>query len=627
MASIAQDLSNRAADADEWDEFGPLAVEFAGLASLAATIADSALYRDDGAVAKWSAGLGRSSRHLGFLKTWSVARNVRRARCRLKRFGHCLRLSRRARSTRGAVSRRHGRRRGAAMTDRQGEDDWSVTLCDPVEDDEKGKKARSPRGRRTDTTMRELLQELELWKGSDGQAYATARNDGRARDWRIESATFAHWLRFRAQLRGEALLGETEVAKLTANLVAHALGCGTIHEVWYRVGQHGENLYVDLGDDDWRVVEIVPAKPETAERWRVIKGADCPVRFARSPNMKPMPAPAPGCPLDELRRWINVETEGDFRLAIAWLLASYRPRGPFPLLSIRGGHGSGKSTLTRLMTRLVDPQRADARSSLREPRDLWIAAQGARLLALDNLSSISNVLADELCRLATGGVFTTRALRTDQEEVILQACRPILMNSIVELARRPDLADRALLIEAKPLADGELRTEEDFWREFGDEEPMLLGALFDAVSAAMGAYQETPVPAKLRMADAARFAEAASAFLNWRPGELSEIWRANRAASDEIVLESNIVAAVLLEFLEGKDSWEGKTGELRKILTESVDDSVRRSKEWPKTAQGMRSVLDRVGESLKSQGWVFTRLNRAHKGTRPIAFTRLPSLQ
>lgn len=514
------------------------------------------------------------------------------------------------------------------MTGDQGsvwEDEFSDDPRASAEDDpEHGQKARALRGRRTDTMMLELLQELELWKGSDGQAYATARRAGSARHWRIENAAFAHWLRWRAQLRGEALLGETEVAKLSINLAAHALSCGRVYETWYRVGYHAENLYIDLGDDEWRAVEIVPANAETDQRWRVIEGADCPVRFVRSPNMKPMPVPAPGGALDELRNWINVETEGDLRLAIAWLLASYRPRGPYPILIIHGAHGSGKSTLTRLMARLVDPQRADARSSPREPRDLWVATQGARLLALDNLSFIPNVLADELCRIATGGVFTTRALRTDQDEVVLQACRPLLLNSIVELARRPDLADRALLVEAKTIVDDERRTEEDFWREFGEEEPMLLGALFDTVSVAMGAYKDTPVPVKLRMADAARFAEAASAFLNWPPGELSEIWRANRAGSDEIVLESSIVAPALLEFLEGKDSWQGETAELHKILTEKVEENVRRSKEWPKTAQGMRSALDRLSEPLMSQGWKFKRLGRAHRGRRPIAFTRSP---
>ena len=50
-----------------------------------------------------------------------------------------------------------------------------------------------------------------------------------------------------------------------------------------------------------------------------------------------------------------------------------------------------------------------------------IAANNGWIIAPDNLSHISGWLSDALCRLSTGGVFSTRELYSDQEEVIFDA--------------------------------------------------------------------------------------------------------------------------------------------------------------------------------------------------------------
>jgi hypothetical protein len=52
------------------------------------------------------------------------------------------------------------------------------------------------------------------------------------------------------------------------------------------------------------------------------------------------------------------------------------------------------------------------------------------LLAFDNLSGLPPWLSDALCRLATGGSFAVRQLYTDDEEVLFEASRPILLNGI-----------------------------------------------------------------------------------------------------------------------------------------------------------------------------------------------------
>ena len=88
-----------------------------------------------------------------------------------------------------------------------------------------------------------------------------------------------------------------------------------------------------------------------------------------------------------------------------------------------------------------------------------IAANNGYLLAFDNLSGLPNWLSDALCRLATGGSFAVRQLYTDDEEILFEAARPILLNSIEEVVSRPDLGDRAIFLTLAPIGEAQRRPE------------------------------------------------------------------------------------------------------------------------------------------------------------------------
>src|ERR1017187_10138958 len=74
--------------------------------------------------------------------------------------------------------------------------------------------------------------------------------------------------------------------------------------------------------------------------------------------------------------------------------------------------------------------RIDAGTPPREERDLLIAANNSWIVAYDNLSGTSQWLSDALCRLSTGGGFSTRELHSDNEEILFEATRPVILNGI-----------------------------------------------------------------------------------------------------------------------------------------------------------------------------------------------------
>ena len=121
-----------------------------------------------------------------------------------------------------------------------------------------------------------------------------------------------------------------------------------------------------------------------------------------------------------------------------------------------------------------------------------IAANNGYLLAFDNLSGLPHWLSDALCRLATGGSFAVRQLYTDDEEVLFEAARPILLNGIEEVVSRPDLGDRAIFLTLAPIGEADRRPEAELWREFELARPRILGALLDAMVHGLRASARPP---------------------------------------------------------------------------------------------------------------------------------------
>ena len=271
---------------------------------------------------------------------------------------------------------------------------------------------------------------------------------------------------------GEAA-SAAEIRSALDLLEARAQFDGPQRAVHVRIAEHGGHIYLDLADEHWRAVDIGP------EGWRVIEHP--PVRFRRPVGMLPLPVPERGGSIETLQSFLNLPSRNDFVLIVAWLLAALRSGGPYPLLAISGEQGSAKTVLSKLLKALIDPNAAPVRALSREERELMIAANNGYLLAFDNLSGLPSWLSDALCRLATGGSFAVRQLYTDDDEVLFEAARPILLNGIEDVISRPDLGDRAIFLTLASIGEAQRRPESELWREFEIARPRILGALLDAM--------------------------------------------------------------------------------------------------------------------------------------------------
>jgi hypothetical protein len=149
-----------------------------------------------------------------------------------------------------------------------------------------------------------------------------------------------------------------------------------------------------------------------------------------------------------------------------------------------------------------------------------VAAAANWILAFDNISFLPTWLSDALCRLSTGGGFGTRTHYENDEETVFEQTRPIILNGLDAVATRQDLLDRAIVVRLPAIPSETRRSEQEFWKQFEDAQPAILGALLNAVSAALQRLPETELPNPPRLADFARWVTAAESALEWGSGSL-----------------------------------------------------------------------------------------------------------
>jgi hypothetical protein len=439
----------------------------------------------------------------------------------------------------------------------------------------------------------ELAAGASLFHVPDGAAFADIMVAGHRETWPVNSKGFRNWLARQFLAEHNTAPNSNAMHDAIRALEARAQFGAPEGRVHIRVAELDGRIYLDLADDQWRAIAISPGG------WKVI--GDPPVRFRRTRGMLPLPVPQRGGSVAALRTFVNVATEADFVILVAWLLAAMRGQGPYPLMVIEGEQGTAKSSLARILRLLVDPNSAPLRALPREERDLFIAASNSHVIVLDNISTLSGWISDTLCRLSTGGGFAVRKLYSDDDESLFDAERPAILTGIEDMVTRTDLADRSIVVNLEPIKDDRRMTEGDLWAAFEEQQPLILGALCDALAHGLKALPDIRLDRLPRMADFARFAAACEGAL-WPQGTFMAAYAENRAEAIEVLVDNDVFASAIRTFMASRTIWEGRPSELFEVLSADVPDNVRKSKAWPGAPHIATGRLKRLASFLRQIG-------------------------
>jgi hypothetical protein len=211
-----------------------------------------------------------------------------------------------------------------------------------------------------------------------------------------------------------------------------------------------------------------------------------------------------------------------------------------------------------------------------------------------------------------------RQLFTDQDEVLFDAARPVILNGIEDVVSRPDLADRALFLTLPYLSEARRRPEHTLWQAFELLRPRLLGALLDALSHGLHALPQVRLDRLPRMADFALWATACETSL-WPAGTFARAYADNRRGAIADAIDADPVAACVRELMAERGSWAGCAADLLRVGADRSRNAVIvGGRDWPKNPRALAGRLRRAQAFLRALGIevAFTREGRA--GSRII---------
>lgn len=446
--------------------------------------------------------------------------------------------------------------------------------------------------------LMEIVNELPLFRDSSGKGWARANG----RCYPVRSSQFKRWLQWKYYDFYQKAPHSQAIQDVLDQAAGKALFDSDPEEVNVRVSKQSETIIIDQGKEHGTSkVEI------TAVGWQ--EGTSKTSNFWRPKGMNSLPRPVPGGTINALRKYLNVKSDSDYRLLIAWLLAAHNPEIACPILVLQGEQGSAKSTTAKVLRSLIDPNGALIRSAPRDEREMIIQAQNSRILCLDNLSGLKKWLSDALCRICSGTGFSTRRLYTNNEEEIYKVKRPIILNGIDDIATRGDLLDRAIVLNLPAIPDSERRDERQFWKDFKQEQPYVLGALYSAMSTGLAAakprLKELP-----RMADFAEWVTRCESAFEWSVGTIVNDYNSNKREAIEAGLDSDYLASAIRKILQRENQYQGTATALLEEIRKTSPDV--REKHLP-TIRTLKNKLQRLAPALRKIGieYEYKRTNSA----------------
>ena len=137
---------------------------------------------------------------------------------------------------------------------------------------------------------------------------------------------------------------------------------------------------------------------------------------------------------------------------------------------------------------------------------------------------------------------------------------------------------------------GRRRDEGQFWREFEQVRPRILGALLDAAAAGLRNLPNVRLDEPPRMADFAIWVNACEDSLGMKPGEALTIYQANRAETRNLALESSPLYEPVAQLAR-----EGFSGTVnRTACAAHLHDGRRKHSPFGTLAQGAQCTQQRA---------------------------------
>ncbi len=467
----------------------------------------------------------------------------------------------------------------------------------PMESDSTDKGTKTIKVETEAETILRLVKENRtfLFHDTMNNLYASLVRGDHNEVWSIESKDFAIWLNKLYYCHKGKPARKDSINQALSVLSAQALfDNDEAIPLSNRVAKHKDAFWYSLSNTKWQAVKI------TGDGWSVENNP--PILFTQYRHQIPQVEPTANGDVSKIFKYINIKENKT--LFLCWLISCFVPDIPHAMPIFHGEKGAAKSTTCTLLKRLIDPSALETLTIPHDSKSMAINLKQHWFLPFDNVSVIGVETSDTLCRAITGGGIQQRKLYSDADDYIFTFKRCLALNGINNVATRPDLLDRAILVELRRIPEEDRQELAEIQRNFEKDLPSILGGIFDILSKAIKMYPSVKLSNLPRMADFARWCYVIGQALGGLGNKFILEYRINYDCQNIEILNSDIVAVLMVAFMKEKSKWEGTMSELLNeisLLAPSKGISTK-TKGFPAYPNVLSRKLNGIKSNLKSVG-------------------------
>ncbi|MGZ6416244.1 MAG: hypothetical protein ACXVDW_18800 [Bacteroidia bacterium] len=385
---------------------------------------------------------------------------------------------------------------------------------------------------------------------------------------------------------------EKEVNKILQHKAKHE---GKVRRVYKRFGYVNKKVYVNIGNG----CSLIIAKDDIKK----VKNKN--VCFVEHNNISPIDKfDIENGDIDLLRKYFVVNDD-EFILVVVFMINTFFHKNPQLILNITGAPGSIKSSVVKMIKKILDPSIITIQNPPVNSKDLIVSAGNSYLLGFDNVSKLHEDIQNIFCNITTGGVSADRALTTDGDQYIIKTKNPILLTSINCSFMRQDVLQRTIIVQNHPISKEQRKTEESVKLEFRKDLPKIRGGLYRIVKGVLSIKEQFEGVKELtRMADFDRLGQMVEKVIEWPEGSFKAAYDLNLSIAQSSLIEESELAQAIIIFTQTQD-FRGTFSDFGKELN-------RISLIKITTPRKLSADIDKVSDALYAlHGIKVERLNRA----------------
>lgn len=389
-------------------------------------------------------------------------------------------------------------------------------------------------------------------------------------------------------------------------------------------------IWIDMSDQNWRAILV------TSEGWSIEN--EPPILFKRYSHQLPLTLPVKLT--DEQQKeyalklldYINIPSnDSSTKLAFMCAVISYLiPNISHPMIVLHGPQGTAKSTVFKLIKRLIDPSSLELLSLPKDERELVQQLDHHWFAPYDNLTGMPNWASDTFCKAVTGGGLSIRELYSNDDDMIYNFKRCVGLNGINPAARRGDLLDRTILISVEPIPNEKKKTDQELDTAFNKDKPYILGGILGVLSKALAIYPTVQVKGGYqRLADFNKYGCAIAQALGFTQEDFIQAYAEKVETQNEEAINANPVSIAIYNFCKERikskvwlqpetaltsgnhiHTWETTPTEFYKELTAfaqltgQITNGPKNS--WPKAPNSFMRLLNEIKHNLAKEGCIIT---------------------